>query len=189
MKLFNKCEYCFILGLIDLGEGRIDSAKRNLAEMKSAFSELDQYQKECVTFFYNQLQAEVSFLEGSPDKAITVFKKATSPRSPALQYTEWMMVYNIPFLKDVKARAYQQKGETDKAIAEYERLITFDPKLKGRHLIHPRYYYKLAKLYEQKGWKGKAIEFCEKFLDLWKDADPGIPEVEDVKKRLAALKN
>jgi len=43
--------------------------------------------------------------------------------------------------------------------------------------------------YEQQGNTSKAIEHYEKFLDLWKDADPGIAEVVDTQKRLAALRS
>jgi len=46
----------------------------------------------------------------------------------------------------------------------------------------------MGRLYEKKGLKERAIENYEKFLKLWKDADPGIAEVEDASKRLAGLK-
>lgn len=35
----------------------------------------------------------------------------------------------------------------------------------------------------------KAREYYGKFLDLWKDGDPGLPEVEDAKRSMAGLEN
>jgi cytochrome c-type biogenesis protein CcmH/NrfG len=46
----------------------------------------------------------------------------------------------------------------------------------------------LGIIYEEQGNKPKAIENYEKFLELWKNADPGFVEVEDAKKRLAGLR-
>jgi tetratricopeptide (TPR) repeat protein len=99
------------------------------------------------------------------------------------------ILYNTPFLQDVLGRIYAKMGNPDKAIAEYERLIHFDPKDLSRYLIHPLYHYRLAKLYEQKGLGDKAKAQYERFLDLWKDADAGLPEVSDARKRLAGLQN
>ncbi|NIO48009.1 MAG: hypothetical protein GTN73_01010 [Candidatus Aminicenantes bacterium] len=44
----------------------------------------------------------------------------------------------------------------------------------------------LGKVYEQQGNTARAIDHYEKFLDLWKDADPGIHEVELATKRVAS---
>lgn len=49
---------------------------------------------------------------------------------------------------------------------------------------------KLGEMHEcQDALCEKATEYYRKFLDSWKDADPGIPEVDDAKKRLAGLKS
>ncbi len=182
-------EYSFYIGLSDLKEGRIDSVKSRLAKMKALLPEIDPASKDRITFYYDLLHGEVLLAEGSIGKAIAVCERLLPLKMPMLDPTTLNLAeYNVPFLKDVLARAYQQNGELDKAISEYERLITFDPSREERYLVPPRYHYRLAKLYEQKGWKGKAIDHYEKFLEFWKNADPGIAEVEDARRRMAGLK-
>jgi tetratricopeptide (TPR) repeat protein len=186
---FFKAVKNYSLGLVNLKEGKIESAKSRLSEIESYIPKAG-YLEDWIRSRYDLLLGEVLLAEGSIEKAVTIYESA-SPSGTALppDMTDFLICYNVPFLKDVLAKAYLKNGDLDKAISEYEKLIIFDSEKDGRFLIHPKYHYRLAKLYEQKGWKGKAIEQYEKFLDLWKDADPGIAEVEDAKKRLAGLKS
>jgi tetratricopeptide (TPR) repeat protein len=85
------------------------------------------------------------------------------------------------------AKAYAASGDYDKAQMEYEKITAGLVARFDYGDVYARSFYELGKIYEQKGWKGKAIEQYEKFLKFWKDADPEFTEVEDAKKRLAAL--
>jgi hypothetical protein len=40
---------------------------------------------------------------------------------------------------------------------------------------------------EKQGNSAESKKNCEKFLELWRDADPGIAEIDDTKKSLANL--
>jgi len=86
------------------------------------------------------------------------------------------------------ALANYRSGDLEHARAEYEKISTFHTGRITYGDIYAKSFYMLGKIYEELGDKTKAIENYEKFLELWKDADPGLPEPEDARKRLAALK-
>jgi tetratricopeptide (TPR) repeat protein len=88
---------------------------------------------------------------------------------------------------DSLALAYFRAGELDKARAEYERITALTTGRFGAGDIYAKSFYSLGKIFERTGDRVKARENYAKFLDLWKDADPGLPEPADARKRLAAL--
>jgi len=186
---FYSAEYSFFLGLLDLNQGRVDSAKSRLKEMESLMPKIDPVFRNRVALYdFIVFNGDVLLAEGSLDKAISTFEEEVLLEIPYMH--SWLiLLYNTPYPRDILARIFKKKGYLDKAISEYKRLITYNPESKERRLIHPLFYYRLAKLYEQRDWRGKAIENYEKFLSLRKDADSGIPEVDDAHKRLARLKS
>jgi len=187
---FHTLEYNLVEGFFDVEEGKIDSAKTRLDTAESLFPSASLQAPTWAAqtkLKLSLLRAEILLAQDSADEAIKVMEEA-EPLVPPWMNIVHLVFHNFPFIQDVLARAYARKGDLDKAIAEYERLINFDPEGKSRRLLHPKYLYRVAKLYEQKGDRAKAIEHYEKFLDLWKDADPRLHEVEDARKRLAELK-
>ena len=85
-------------------------------------------------------------------------------------------------------RKYTDRRELEKASKEFERIILASDGNSSYEDIHAKSFYMLGKIHDRKRNKKKAVEFYEKFLDLWKDADPGIAEIKDARKRLARLK-
>jgi len=185
---YHTSNYLFYLGLIDLKQDRNDSANFKLLEGKALLPRIRPYLKDLISISnYTTFQGEIFLVEDSLESASDIFKITMPAVIPNLD-SKFLLPYNVPIPKDVLPRAYQKKGETGKAITEYERLITFDPNSKDRRLIHPLYHYRLAKLYEGKGLDAKAVEQYEKFLAIWKNADKVFSAVPDAKARLAKLK-
>jgi tetratricopeptide (TPR) repeat protein len=115
--------------------------------------------------------------KGNLEESIINLKKATESK-PTFSYHLWL------------ANAYLQADRLDEAVAEFEKLLTrYDSERIGSPIAAVKLYYQLGLAYEKSGWKKKAIEKYEEFLDIWKNADPGIKEVEDAKERLKRLKS
>jgi tetratricopeptide (TPR) repeat protein len=86
------------------------------------------------------------------------------------------------------AETHLAAGDLAKAAEEYKRITKLTTGRLDWGDIYVLAFYKLGKIYEEQGETAKAIENYEKFLDLWKDADPGLPEVNDARIRLNNLR-
>jgi len=91
-------------------------------------------------------------------------------------------------------RAYLEIGRLDEAVANLQKALSlsrydsFSEYREYNVIAAVKAHYLLGLAYERSGWKTKAIEQYQEFLDFWNDADPEMGEVEDAKARLQALK-
>jgi len=87
-------------------------------------------------------------------------------------------------------RAFDAAGQRDSAIYWGEQYLTSN----DRYRLYEDYvalaptYRRMGELYEDQGNREKAASYYQKFIDLWRNADPDLqPQVADVKKKLARV--
>ena len=168
-------------GLVYLDMKSVNEARKTADELKKMIEE-GMNKKEIR--YHHHLRGMIELERENYSKAIEYFKKAIS----------LLPADNNPFdaqarFVDSLALAYYKAGDLEKAQEEYEKILSMTYGRIYIGSIYAKSFYMLGKICEQKGWKGKATEHYEKFLELWKDADPGLPEVTDAKKRLASLQS
>jgi serine/threonine protein kinase/tetratricopeptide (TPR) repeat protein len=78
------------------------------------------------------------------------------------------------------ARSYRKLKEFKKAEAYLQKCLKVNPS-------DPELHYELALVHIDRKETKQALEHLKIALDVWKNADPGIPMVEDARKRLAGL--
>ena len=164
-------------GLAYLQMNSIEESLRTAEELRVSI--LDSHNPYLMHFFHH-LTGMIELKQKNFPKAIESFEKAlemesSDPHARRADYIESL------------AKAYAASADIDRAQAEFEKITSTVVDRLSYGDVYTHSFFELGKIYEQKGWNGKAIEHYEKFLDLWKDADPGLPEVDDAQKRLVAL--
>ena len=111
------------------------------------------------------------------DTAAVLWKKILTPEPhyfPALMYL---------------GTSYLGAGKLGDAVATLEKASkVYDATRGGTPDMGVLCQYHLGRAYEESGWSDKAIAQYERFLEIWKYADPGIREVADAENRLVHLK-
>ncbi|MFC2156679.1 protein kinase [Acidobacteriota bacterium] len=131
---------------------------------------------------YLKTLGEVEFERGNYGLAVEYFEQAKS-------LFTGIHFGTFAHLLDDLAQAYLAAGNLERAREEYELITTLTWGRSARGDIYARSFYRLGKIYEQLGQISDARRNYERFLELWKNADPGLPEVEEARQRLSNIRS
>jgi tetratricopeptide (TPR) repeat protein len=174
-----------LMGLIYLNMKSLNEVQRTANQLKDL---IDSWLNRKLMRYYYHLIGQIELEKENYSEALGNLKKATMLLP--FQHYEWQ--FRLPlehslFLGSV-AYAYYKSRDFESAKEEYEKIINLTIGKLWYGDIFTNSYYMLARIFEQMGQREKAITHYDKFLALTKNADPGILEVDEAKKRLVVLK-
>ena len=174
----DKIRAIYFKGLAKAQMGAIEDAQESAERLKLLIEEdLNQ----SLIRYYWHLLGRIELQKENYPRTIDYFKQALSTIPPG-----GTAIAGYGRFTDSLALAYYRSGELEKARNIYENTVSLMGVMDS-NVIYPKTFYMLGKVYEKLGDKEKAAANYWKFLDLWNDADPGLPEPADAKSRLKKL--
>ncbi len=156
----------------------IDEARKAAEELAFTLKDLKNERELKIQYL---LEGLIERESGNLNRAVELLEKAESCLSWHLGNTD-----NILYLESL-AEAYYRSAKLASAKAKYEKISSRGFLKYVYPEIWVKSFYWLGRIAEERGKKTEARKRYQEFLEMWKDADPGLPEVEDAKKRLAGL--
>jgi tetratricopeptide (TPR) repeat protein len=168
-----------LAGTAEARSGRIESARARVKDSEDAKAR----------FWYATLEGEIALAAGDLGAAEVAFAAAEPPvKMPSSMGGPSGIVENVltnsVIFRDGKARVRRAQGDSKSAIAIYRDLLTPGMSSKWIAWLDPRYVLELARLLDETGDKDGARAEYERFLELWKNADEGLPELKEAREYL-----
>jgi serine/threonine protein kinase/tetratricopeptide (TPR) repeat protein/TolB-like protein len=167
-------------GVAEARAGRLDAARATLQQAQRAADLRRTYDN----FTVHTIEGEIALATGDLAAAERAFAAADPPLKmfyssggPAASLAR----NNLPF-RDGTARTLAARGNIDGAIDAYRQLLALDVTQKWTAILEPRLVLQLARLLDRKGDRTAARQEYQRFLDLWQNADPGLPELAEARR-------
>jgi serine/threonine protein kinase/tetratricopeptide (TPR) repeat protein len=178
----------------DLLSGTCHARSGNSAEARNRFARASSAHRPSSTgerWWVRALEGEIALSTGNAAAAERVFAagepdtKMWFNRSGLLGSGFLTFLANNLILRDGRARAAAAQGRLDDAIARYRELLTPGPQQKWTAILDPLHVLELARLLDKQGQRDAARLEYQRFLDYWKNADKGLPQIAEATARLA----
>ncbi len=175
-----------VAGVAAIQKGNIADARSRLERQKQFYRpsfDLD-------VWLHKALEGEIALAAGDSRLAAAAFSQGELRQKRFhFDLVGGTLIANHVTSRDGLARVARARGDLAGAIAAYRRLLSTGPDAKWMSVLEPRYVLELARLLEQTGDKRNALGEYERFLSLWKRADPELPELDEARRAVARLRS
>jgi tetratricopeptide (TPR) repeat protein len=165
-------------GAVEAQAGRVEAARLHHAALRALGGESDALQ----VSWLGALAGEMALSQGDLAGAESGFKAAQYQigSSFSVETTLVSLGNNLP-IRDGLARVKAARGQLAEAIAIYRRLNQPDITSTWVSVLEPRFVLAVARLAARAGDTATARAEYGRFLQLWKDADEGLPELAEAR--------